>query len=71
MVRVSTERAARPKDGAFRPKESPLYAGVGVLCETAVRLADVDGAAVAVLMSAQSRELVYATDEVAQQIDDL
>jgi hypothetical protein len=64
------EERARPKQGRF-PKESPLFAGVGVLCETAERLADVDGVAVAVLMSAQSRELVYATDEVAQQIDDL
>jgi hypothetical protein len=42
-----------------------------VLCETAARLAGVDGAAVAVLISPQVRELLYATDEVAQKIDEL
>jgi GAF domain len=50
--------------------ESPLFAGVGVLCETATRLAGVDGAAVAVLMSPQSRELVYATDDLAKEVDE-
>jgi hypothetical protein len=53
------------------PKEGPLFRGIGVLCEAAVRLTGVDGAAVAVMMSPQSRELVFATDAVAQQIDDL
>ena len=51
--------------------EGPLFAGVGELCETATRLAGVDGASVAVLMSPQSRELVYATDELAERIDEL
>ena len=50
----------------------PLFAGVGAVCDTAVRLTGVDGAAVAVLTrSRQIRELVYATDAVAQQIDEL
>lgn len=42
-----------------------------MLCETVARLTGVDGAAVAVLISPQVRELLYATDEVAQQIDEL
>lgn len=50
----------------------PLFVGVGAICDTATRLTGVDGAAVAVLTSSQSvRELVYATDAVAQQVDEL
>lgn len=48
-----------------------LFTGVGAVCETAARLAGADGAAVAVFAPSRSRELVYATDALAQQIDDL
>lgn len=49
-----------------------LFTGVGAVCETATRLAGVDGAALAVLTaSTRVRELVYATDAIAQQIDEL
>ncbi|BDE14358.1 hypothetical protein MKCMC460_32180 [Mycobacterium sp. 20KCMC460] len=42
------------------------------MCETAARLTGTDGAAVAVLTArAQVRELVHATDALAQQIDEL
>jgi GAF domain len=54
-----------------RRTESRLFRGVGVLCETAVQLTGADGAAVAVMMSPQSRELVYATDDLAKEIDEL
>jgi hypothetical protein len=50
---------------------SPLFTGVVAVCDTVTRLAGVDGAAVAVFAPSHSRELVYATDAVAQQIDDL
>lgn len=50
----------------------PLFAGVGAVCDTVVRLTGVDGAAVAVLTrNSRIRELVYATDALAQQIDEL
>lgn len=47
-----------------------LFIGLGTICDTAARLAGVDGAAVAVL-SDDVRELVHATDALAQQIDEL
>jgi hypothetical protein len=50
---------------------SPLFTGIGAICDAVTRLAGVDGAAVAVFAPARLRELVYATDAVAQQIDDL
>jgi GAF domain len=50
---------------------SPWFTGVGAVCDTVTRLAGVDGAAVAVFAPSDSRELVYATDAVAQQVDDL
>jgi hypothetical protein len=79
---LNSRATFHPPDAGYEPMmvlgdlgpqhgEGPLFAGVGVLCETATRLAGVDGAAVAVLMSTQSRELVYATDEVARRIDEL
>lgn len=53
-------------------RDDPLFVGVGVICDTAARLTGVDGAAVAVLTASQNvRELVYATDAVAQQVDEL
>ncbi|HEV7580841.1 MAG TPA: GAF domain-containing protein [Mycobacterium sp.] len=61
--------------GTPRPahdEHDPLFVGVGAICHTAARLTGVDGAAVAVLAIAQgARELVYATDAVAQQLDEL
>jgi hypothetical protein len=49
-----------------------LFAGVGDLCDSAMREARADGAALALLSrSAQSRELIYATDGLAQQLDEL
>jgi hypothetical protein len=48
-----------------------LFTGVGVVCDTVTRLTGVDGAAAAVFAPSQSRELVYASDAISQQIDDL
>ena len=49
-----------------------LFAGVGEICEAAMRRAGADGAALAVLSrSTLSRELIYATDLLAQQLDEL
>ena len=51
---------------------NPLFAGVDALCAEVLRPAGVDGVAVAVLSRVtQSRELAYATDDVAQQLDEL
>lgn len=48
------------------------FTGVRKLGETAVRLTGTDGAAVALLdQSLALRELVYATDAIAQQVDEL
>jgi hypothetical protein len=54
-----------------RPPDGLLFTKLGVLCTAAVEMAQVDGAAVAALMSTTSRELVYATDRVAERIDEL
>lgn len=55
-----------------RPQTESLLVGISALCATAVRLTGVDGAAVAVLSSTSpARELVYATDAIAQQVDEL
>jgi hypothetical protein len=49
-----------------------LFAGIGEICESAMWRAGADGAALAVLSrSAISRELIYATDLLAQQLDEL
>ncbi|HEX4394024.1 MAG TPA: GAF and ANTAR domain-containing protein [Mycobacterium sp.] len=49
-----------------------LFAGMGEMCDTAMRQARADGAALAVLSrSALSRELIYATDSLAQELDEL
>jgi GAF domain-containing protein len=49
-----------------------VFNGVGQLCETAVRLAGVDGAAIALLTrTSRVRDLVYATDAISQQLDEL
>ena len=41
------------------------------LCRQCLRLAEVHGAAITVLSSSSSRELMYATDSVAQHLDEL
>ncbi|MGW5309304.1 GAF domain-containing protein [Nocardia thailandica] len=49
-----------------------MFGGIGSVCSAAVRLSNVDGGAVALLSATSSaRELVYATDALAQQIDEL
>lgn len=59
-------------DDALEPPANPLFVGVGELCRRLPRSTGVDGASVAVLSQAtQSRELVYATDVVAQRLDEL
>jgi hypothetical protein len=68
---------ARPKDTRFgddavAPPANPMFVGVGELCSRLPRPTGVDGASVAVLTPAtQSRDLVYATDVVAQRLDEL
>jgi hypothetical protein len=78
---------ARRSAGVGRPSGSPtedeeshlapnegdsLFVGMGAICDTAERLTGADGAAVAVLASSgEVRELVHATDALAQQIDEL
>ncbi|WP_168176608.1 GAF and ANTAR domain-containing protein [Williamsia sp. 1135] len=78
-------RDAHPSSGGGDPHEvddrntpatdsarNPVFLGVGQLCETAVRLSGVDGAAVALLTrKSRVRDLVYATDAISQQIDEL
>ncbi len=52
--------------------EDPLFAGVGAICETAMQETEADGVALAVVSrSRRVRELIYATDSLAQQLDDL
>ncbi|WP_194820306.1 GAF and ANTAR domain-containing protein [Nocardia sp. XZ_19_385] len=61
-----------PEADFRRIPETSLFIGISTLCAAAVRLTGADGAAVAVLTSDTStRELVYATDAVAQQLDEL
>lgn len=49
-----------------------LFAGIGEICDAAMLRAGADGAALAVLSrSTLSRELIYATDGLAQQLDEL
>jgi hypothetical protein len=53
-------------------REAPLFAGVGAICDVAMQQTEADGAALAVLSrSRRVRELVYATDPLAQQLDEL
>jgi hypothetical protein len=52
--------------------EDSLFVGMGAICDTVARLTGVGGPAVAVLTSSGAvRELVHATDALAQQIDEL
>jgi hypothetical protein len=55
-----------------RNDSDPLFVGISAICDTAARLTGTDGAAVAVLVASHGvRELVYATDPSAQQIDEI
>ncbi|CAN7418929.1 GAF domain-containing protein [Mycolicibacterium frederiksbergense] len=65
-----TGRGTDAASNLFRIEGESLFVGLGTICDTAARLAGVDGAAVAVL-SDDVRELVHATDALAQQIDEL
>jgi hypothetical protein len=52
--------------------DDPLFTGLGAICEPAIRLTGADGVVVAVLTrAAQVRELAYASDPIAQQLDEL
>ncbi|BBX69828.1 hypothetical protein MPSYJ_32890 [Mycolicibacterium psychrotolerans] len=48
-----------------------LFAGVETLCDDAVGSTSLDGAAVAVPKSPRARELIHATDIIAQRLDEL
>lgn len=57
---------------SWATRGSSLFTGVEAVCDTAVRLSSTDGAAVAVLTSTtRVRELAFATDALAQQIDEM
>lgn len=61
-----------PADRRWAEHGGSLFGGIGSVCSAAVRLSNVDGGAVALLSATSSaRELVYATDALAQQIDEL
>lgn len=65
------EAAAAGPSRRFHGRD-PLFLGIATICETATRLTGVDGAALAVLTTSRGiRELVHATDAVAQQLDAL
>ncbi|MDF2824881.1 MAG: hypothetical protein K0R68_2289 [Mycobacterium sp.] len=60
------------RSGPGRNAADALFVGMAAICDTAARLTGVDGAAVAVMTDRHGvRELVYATDALAQQIDEL
>lgn len=49
-----------------------LFAGLNAICDTAMLESRADGAALALLTaSRQTRDLVYATDTIAQRLDEL
>jgi hypothetical protein len=52
--------------------DNGLFAGVDKICDAAMEQTNVDGVALAVLTrSARVRELVYASDPIAKQLDEL
>ena len=52
--------------------DNDLFAGVDRLCEAAMQQTNADGVALAVLTrSRRVRELIYPSDPIAKQIDDL
>lgn len=74
-VHDSPNGSAEPPSGDHgveRGGDTRPVTGIGQVSDTAVRLTGTDGAAVALLSkSAAVRELVYATDPLAQQLDEL
>lgn len=59
-------------DWTYGSARTFVAGGVGLLCDTAVRAAKVDGVALAILdTSSKTRELLYVTDTVAERIDEL
>ncbi|WP_280293979.1 GAF and ANTAR domain-containing protein [Nocardia abscessus] len=76
MENTSGAQPGDPNDAALRAgagnADWSRFGGIGAVCSAAVRLTGADGAAVAVLGgNSQARELVYATDAIAQQVDEL
>lgn len=77
MSDASQGHSQHPPRGGGQPASAgahsdPLYAGIGEICDIAMLRARADGAALAVLArSAGSRELIYATDTLAEQLDEL
>lgn len=77
---MASDSSQDPSDASLRPNwqgvlptgADPLFVGIGAICDTAARLTGSDGAALAVLTPTRGvRELVYATDAMAQQIDEV
>jgi GAF domain-containing protein len=59
-------------DGAWREEPASLFASTAPFCDSAVGWSRVDGVCLALLSeSPDSRELVFATDALAQRIDEL
>ncbi|WP_433715068.1 GAF domain-containing protein [Nocardia sp. CA-084685] len=76
MENTSGARPGDPHETAHRAGAQSAgrssFSGISAVCSAAVRLTGADGAAVAVLGgNSQARELVYATDAIAQQVDEL
>jgi|GEM_PF-444274 len=66
-----SSRNEAPQESASGRRKDPLFAGISEICDAATLQAGADGAALAVLTpSANTRELVYATDAIAQQLDE-
>src|SRR4051812_43674822 len=52
--------------------DNDLFAGVDRICDAAMEQTNADGVALAVLTrSRRVRELIYASDPIARQLDDL
>ena len=77
---MASDSSQDPADASLRPNwqgalptgADPLFVGIGAICNTAARLTGADGAALAVLTPTRGvRELVYATDAMAQQLDEV
>ncbi|CAA0128323.1 Uncharacterised protein [Mycolicibacterium vanbaalenii] len=77
---MASDSSQDPLDAVLRPNwqgalpagADPLFVGIGAICDTAARLTGADGAALAVLTPTRGvRELAYATDALAQQLDEV
>jgi hypothetical protein len=58
-------------DGEHHPGAHSASLSTRRLCELCVELLPIDGAAIAVMGSQEARELVYSTNSVAQELDEL